>query len=41
MVELNFNPGDYVKLRLAKREVEGTILESTDSSVYLLKLKTG
>ena len=41
MAELNFNPGDYVRLRLAKREVEGTILESKDSSVYLLKLRTG
>ncbi|MFH1802341.1 MAG: Glu-tRNA(Gln) amidotransferase subunit GatD [archaeon] len=41
MADLNFQPGDYVRLRLAKREVEGTILESKDSSVYLLKLKTG
>jgi glutamyl-tRNA(Gln) amidotransferase subunit D len=41
MVELNFNSGDYVKLRLAKEEREGIILESSDSSVVLLKLKSG
>ncbi len=41
MVELKFNPGDYVRLRLALREVEGRVLESSDSSVLLLKLKSG
>lgn len=41
MAELNFQPGDYVKLRLARKEVEGRVLESSDSSVLLLKLKSG
>jgi glutamyl-tRNA(Gln) amidotransferase subunit D len=41
MPELDFQPGDYVRLRLAKKEIEGTVLESADSSVHLLKLKTG
>lgn len=41
MVELNFVPGDFVQLRLAKEEIEGTILESSDSSVLLLKLSSG
>lgn len=41
MAELNFNAGDEVNLRLAKREVRGRILESPDSSVYLLKLESG
>lgn len=41
MSELKFNPGDYVKLRLALKEIEGTILESSDSSIILLKLKSG
>ncbi len=41
MVELNFQAGDYVRLRLALREEEGTVLESADSSIVLLKLKSG
>ena len=41
MVEIKANPGDYVKLGLAKREVEGYFLESHDRSVVLLKLKSG
>lgn len=41
MVELKFNAGDYVKLRLAKKEMEGTVLASQDSSVVLLKLASG
>jgi len=41
MAELSFKPGDYVRLRLAKKEIEGTILENADSSIYLLKLKSG
>jgi glutamyl-tRNA(Gln) amidotransferase subunit D len=41
MVELNFNPGDYVRLRLALKEEEGTYIESPDSSIVLLKLKSG
>ena len=41
MVELKISPGDYVKLGLAKREVEGRVLESHDSEIVLLKLKSG
>lgn len=41
MVELNFGAGDYVKLRLAKSEIEGTILENAYGSIVLLKLNTG
>src|SRR4051812_35324679 len=41
MAELNFNPGDQVKLRLAMDEIEGTVLENYDSSFILLKLKSG
>ena len=41
MVELKILPGDYVKLGLAKREVEGRVLESHDSEIVLLKLKSG
>ena len=41
MAELNFNSGDYVKLRLALEEREGILLESQDSSIILLKLESG
>ena len=41
MAELNFQPGDYVRLRLAMRELEGRVLESHDSSILLLKLNSG
>jgi len=41
MPELNFHAGDYVKLRLALEEIEGTILENPDSSFALLKLSSG
>jgi len=41
MATLNFNPGDYVKLRLAKEELEGRVLESSDGSIVLLKLESG
>ena len=41
MVNLNFQSGDYVKIRLALEEVEGRILENSDSSIYLLKLNNG
>jgi glutamyl-tRNA(Gln) amidotransferase subunit D len=41
MPNLNFQPGDYVRLRLAKREVEGTVLETNEPGIYLLKLRTG
>jgi len=41
MANLNFSPGDDVRLRLAKEEIEGRVLESADGSILLLKLKTG
>ena len=41
MAELNFKAGDYVKLKLALEESEGTIVENPDSSIVLLKLKSG
>ncbi len=41
MVELNFQSGDYVRLRLALKEVEGRVLESSDSGILLLKLNSG
>lgn len=41
MAELNFESGDYVILRLALEEIEGRVLESPDSSIILLKLKSG
>ena len=41
MAELNFQPGDEVRLRLAKKEVEGRVLESSDGSILLLKLDSG
>jgi glutamyl-tRNA(Gln) amidotransferase subunit D len=41
MADLKFSPGDYVKLRLAMKELEGRVLESSDASVVLLKLKSG
>jgi glutamyl-tRNA(Gln) amidotransferase subunit D len=41
MVELNFNPGDEVRLRLAHEEREGIVLESSDKGIVLLKLKSG
>ena len=41
MVELAFESGDYVSLRLALEEIEGRVLESSDSSIVLLKLKSG
>lgn len=41
MAELNFQAGDQVRLRLAMKEEDGTVLESPDSSIVLLKLKSG
>jgi glutamyl-tRNA(Gln) amidotransferase subunit D len=41
MAELNFQPGDFVRLRLALEEIDGTLIENPDSSVLLLKLKSG
>ncbi|MDP4039928.1 MAG: Glu-tRNA(Gln) amidotransferase subunit GatD [Candidatus Pacearchaeota archaeon] len=39
--KLNFSAGDYVLLRLAKKEIEGRILESYDKEIILIKLKSG
>ena len=41
MAELNFKAGDYVKLKLALEEIEGGVVENPDSSIVLLKLKSG
>ena len=41
MTELNFDPGDLVRLRLALKEIDGTVLENSDSSVLLIKLDSG
>jgi len=41
MAELNFSHGDYVKIRLAKDEIDGRVLESSDNGVVLLKLESG
>ena len=41
MAELNFQAGDQVRLRLAMKEEDGTVLESPDSRIVLLKLKSG
>jgi glutamyl-tRNA(Gln) amidotransferase subunit D len=40
-MEFNFNPGDQVRLRLALKEIDGTILESSDKNILLLKLSSG
>lgn len=40
-MEFKFSPGDQVKLRLALKELEGTILESLDKNIILLKLESG
>lgn len=41
MAELNFSPGDEVRLRLALEEIDGSVLESPDNGIILLKLKSG
>lgn len=41
MVEFNFKSGDRIRLRLAREEIEGNVLESYDKDVVLLKLKSG
>src|SRR3989344_7105219 len=40
-MEFDFNFGDRVKVRLAREEIEGNVLESYDNDVVLLKLKSG
>lgn len=41
MVELKFDAGDYVSLRLSDREMKGTVLEGADGAVVLIKLDSG
>jgi glutamyl-tRNA(Gln) amidotransferase subunit D len=41
MTELNFRPGDFVRFRLALKEVDGIVLESKNSGLVLVKLKSG
>lgn len=41
MADVNFQAGDYVNIRLALKELRGTIIESSDNSIYLLKLDSG
>lgn len=40
MADLNFVIGDLVRFRLAREEIEGTVV-GEDSSVYVVKLKSG
>lgn len=40
-MELNFKPGDKVRLRLALRELDGQVLEGNDASILVLKLDSG
>ncbi|MCA9485994.1 MAG: Glu-tRNA(Gln) amidotransferase subunit GatD [Nanoarchaeota archaeon] len=41
MANLNFEPGDEVRMRLARGELDGRILETSESGIWLVKLKTG
>src|SRR3989344_6067471 len=41
MVEIDAKAGDLIKLRLAREELECTLLESHDSGILLVKLKSG
>lgn len=41
MVELNFGPGDSVRIRLAQKEIDGVVLENSDNSIVLLKMESG
>ncbi len=41
MAELNFDVGDRVRLRLAKEELDGVVLESSESSILFIKLDSG
>jgi len=41
MVNIKGTVGDYVKLRLATKEIEGVLLESHDKDVLIIKLKSG
>src|SRR3972149_1106111 len=41
MVELNFKPGESVRLRLSDKEIDVTMLESPDKDLVLVKLESG
>jgi glutamyl-tRNA(Gln) amidotransferase subunit D len=41
MVELNFKPGDAVRLRLSDKEIDVIILESNNPEIVLVKLESG
>ncbi len=41
MATIHGKPGDLVKFRLAQEELEGTLLESADAAVVLVKLASG
>lgn len=41
MTEFKASAGDYVRIGLAKKEIEGRVLESSDKSIVLLKLNSG
>ena len=40
-MEMNFQSGDFVRLRLAHDEIDGRVLESHDAGILLLKLESG
>jgi glutamyl-tRNA(Gln) amidotransferase subunit D len=40
-MEKEANIGDKVKISTVKEDIEGTLLESSDSSLVLIKLKSG
>jgi len=41
MVEFDYSPGDEVRIRLALEEIDGRVIESSDNSIALIKLKSG
>lgn len=41
MAELNFSAGDEVRFRLAKEELDGVVLESSEKDIVLVKLGSG
>ena len=41
MVDVDYKPGDVLRFRLALEEMEGTVLESPDNEIVLIKLSSG
>ncbi|MBI2047490.1 Glu-tRNA(Gln) amidotransferase subunit GatD [Candidatus Pacearchaeota archaeon] len=39
--QVKANPGDYINIRTTKENIEGTLLESHEPDIFLLKLKSG